>query len=135
MSTSTTTVTWVTPAAEKPPGQPDINYAPDYDKWQQRAARRLAEGNLPTKVPDGFPTELTGPTVWEGRTLAETYDWTYILNADQLTEIDQAVAHFKCEQPALHQQSVLERDLTMSSPRSFIRSHQRRDIPTANPAF
>ncbi|KAH7375491.1 TfdA family taurine catabolism dioxygenase TauD [Plectosphaerella cucumerina] len=95
MSTTTTTVTWVTPAAEKPPGQPDINYAPDYDKWQQRVARRIAEGNLPTKVPDGFPTELTGPTVWEGSTLAETYDLTYVLNADQLAEIDQAVAHFK----------------------------------------
>lgn len=93
---SSTTVTWVTPAAQPPPGQPDINYAPDYDKWQARAARRLAEGGLPTKVPEGFPEQLTGDVVWEGATLAETYDWTYVLSEEQLAEIDQAVAHFTC---------------------------------------
>lgn len=93
---STTTVTWVTPAAQPPPGQPDINYAPNYDNWQARAARRLAAGNLPSKVPEGFPAQLTGDVVWQGANLAESYDWTYVLNAKQLAEIDRAVAHFKC---------------------------------------
>ncbi|ORY61788.1 TfdA family taurine catabolism dioxygenase TauD [Pseudomassariella vexata] len=94
MST-TQTVTFVTPKAPAPPGQPDIEYAPDYDKWQARAARRLAAGNLPTSVPDGFPEQLTGNMVWEGQTIAETYDWTYVLSDDQLAEIDRAVEHFK----------------------------------------
>ncbi|KAK7211324.1 hypothetical protein V2G26_018502 [Clonostachys chloroleuca] len=92
---STTTVTWVTPAAQPPPGQPEINYAPNYDNWQARAARRLAAGNLPSKVPEGFPEQLAGDVVWQGATLAESYDWTYVLNAEQLAEIDRAVAHFK----------------------------------------
>ncbi|KAI1322384.1 TfdA family taurine catabolism dioxygenase TauD [Xylariaceae sp. FL0255] len=92
---ATETVTWVTPAARPPPGQPDISYPPDFDKWQARAARRKAAGDLPTSLPPGFPKELTGPMVWEGETVAETYDWTYVLNPAQLAEIDEAVAHFK----------------------------------------
>lgn len=101
-STTTTTVTWVTPAAQQPPGQPEINYAPDYDNWRARVTRRLAEGNLPSKVPEGFPTQLTGPTVWEGATLANTYDWTYVLNVEQLAEVDRAVAHFQCPSFAVY---------------------------------
>ena len=100
MATTTTTrtpaeVTWVTPAARPPKGQPDIHYPPDYNKWQARAARRVAEGNLPTMVPEGFPEQLSGDVVWTGATLAETYDWTYVLSEEQLAEIEQALAHFK----------------------------------------
>ncbi|KAK8049832.1 hypothetical protein PG994_011562 [Apiospora phragmitis] len=94
MST-TTTVTDTTPAAPAPPGQPDIAYAPDYQKWQARAARRLGSEALPKTAPEGFPSRLSGDLVWEGEKLAETYNWTYVLNEDQLVEIDRAVQHFK----------------------------------------
>lgn len=96
ISSMSTTVTWVTPPAEAPPRQPDINYAPDPDKWQARAARRVAAGGLPSRVPEGFPEQLAGDLVWEGDTLADTYDWTYVLSPSQLVEIDAALAHFKC---------------------------------------
>ncbi|KAH8647950.1 hypothetical protein BX600DRAFT_443285 [Xylariales sp. PMI_506] len=92
---STTTVTFVTPTAPAPPGQPDIAYAPDHGKWQARAARRLKDGGLPTTLPAGFPEQLTGDLVWEGDTLADNYDWAYVLNTDQLKEIDAALKHFK----------------------------------------
>ncbi|KAI0152987.1 TfdA family taurine catabolism dioxygenase TauD [Xylariaceae sp. FL1272] len=95
MATATETVTWVTPAARPPPGQPDIKYAPDYDNWQARVARRKSAGGLPTSLPAGFPEYLTGPMVWEGNTVTDTYDWTYVLSSSQLTEIDDALAHFK----------------------------------------
>lgn len=84
-----------TPKAVAPPGQPDISYAPDYDKYQARAARRVQSENLPSTLPEGFPEQLKGDLVWEGDTLAETYDWTYVLREDQLAEIDEAVKHFK----------------------------------------
>ncbi|KAI0181147.1 Clavaminate synthase-like protein [Hypoxylon sp. FL1284] len=90
-----TTVTFVTAKAPAPPGQPDISYAPDYEKWQARAARRLKEGILPTSLPDGYPAQLTGDLVWEGDTVGQKYDWTYVLNSGQLDEIDRAVEHFK----------------------------------------
>ncbi|KAH6964514.1 hypothetical protein DER45DRAFT_152193 [Fusarium avenaceum] len=86
----TTTVT-----AAPPPGQPDIVYAPNYEKYQERTAKRLKEGNLPTSVPDGFPAQLTGDLVWEGDSVDKTYDWTYKLSPEQLEEIDQALQHFK----------------------------------------
>ncbi|KAF3764193.1 hypothetical protein M406DRAFT_62540 [Cryphonectria parasitica EP155] len=86
---------FLTPTAAAPPGQPDIQYAPDYEKYQARGARRLQTEKLPTSVPEGFPDQLTGDMVWEGETLAETYDWTYVLKEDQLAEIDEAVQHFK----------------------------------------
>lgn len=85
-----------TPTAPAPPGQPDISYAPDYDKYQARAARRVKTERLPTTVPEGFPAQLKSDMVWEGDTLAETYDWTYVLSEEQLAEIDAAVKYFKC---------------------------------------
>ncbi|KAK8088808.1 TfdA family taurine catabolism dioxygenase TauD [Apiospora hydei] len=59
-TTTTTTVTDTTPAAPAPPGQPDIAYAPDHQKWQARAARRLASETLPTAVPRGLPQPALG---------------------------------------------------------------------------
>ena len=85
-----------TPTAPPPPGQPDISYAPDYAKFQARAAQRVKTERLPTSVPEGFPDQLKGDMVWEGDTIAETYDWTYVLSEEQLAEIDEAVKHFKC---------------------------------------
>lgn len=84
-----------TPAAQPPPGQPDIAYHPDWDKYQARAARRLRSETLPKTLPGGFPTQLEGKLVWDGETIAKEYDWTYVLSAQQLEEIDQALAHFK----------------------------------------
>ena len=89
--------TFFTPKAVAPPGQPDIAYAPDFVKYQSRVDRRLKTETLPKQLPPGFPAELKGDLVWDGRTLAESYNWTYTLNPDQLAEIDRAVAHFQCE--------------------------------------
>lgn len=86
-----------TPTAVPPPGQPDIQYAPDYEKYLARGARRVQSEKLPKSVPEGFPEQLTGDLVWEGETLSKKYDWTYRLNEAQLAEIDNAVKHFKCE--------------------------------------
>ena len=89
-----------TPAAQPPPGQPDISYHPDWKKYQVRVAHRSQNDELPKTLPDGFPKELKGDLVWEGESLAQEYDWTYVFSADQLAEIDNAVTHFKCKLPA-----------------------------------
>ncbi|KAM0333519.1 hypothetical protein ACHAQA_002182 [Verticillium albo-atrum] len=85
MSTTTTTT-----AAT----QPDISYHPDRAKYQARATRR-AKLDLPKTLPDGFPTQLQGPLVWEGEGLADRYQWTYVLSPAQLQEVDEALRHFK----------------------------------------
>ncbi|KAI8954647.1 TfdA family taurine catabolism dioxygenase TauD [Xylaria longipes] len=92
---STATITSTILEALAPPGQPDISYHPDFEKWQARVARRLQGGKLPTSLPEGFPEKLTGDLVWEGQTVADTYNWTYVLSSEHLAEIDRAVAHFK----------------------------------------
>ncbi|KAI0480757.1 TfdA family taurine catabolism dioxygenase TauD [Xylariaceae sp. FL0804] len=92
---SITEVTFVTPAAQAPPGQPDISYAPDFGKWQARASHRLETEALPKSLPEGFPAKLSGDLVWEGESIGDTYDWTYVLSEDQLAEVDRAVSHFK----------------------------------------
>lgn len=92
---STATVTSTVLEAPAPPGQPDISYHPDYEKWQARIARRLREGNLETSIPDGFPERLTGDLVWDGETVADKYNWTFVFTPEHLAEIDQALAHFK----------------------------------------
>ncbi|KAH3964411.1 hypothetical protein HBH98_117340 [Parastagonospora nodorum] len=84
-----------TPAAQPPPGQPDISYHPDWNKYQARVARRTQTEELPKNLPEGFPKELKGDLVWEGETLAQNYTWTYVFSADQLADIDNALAHFK----------------------------------------
>ncbi|KAL8344034.1 hypothetical protein RB601_004517 [Gaeumannomyces tritici] len=84
-----------TPAAPRPPGQPDITYAPDMVKYQQRTARRLRDEVLSRELPEGFPAELKGDLVWDGETLTASSDWTYVLSPEQLAEIDAAVKHFK----------------------------------------
>jgi hypothetical protein len=86
-----------TPAAQAPPGQPDISYHPDWDKYQARVAHRIQTENLPNTLPEGFPKELKGDLVWEGESLAQQYDWTFVFSTAQLAEIDNAVAHFKCK--------------------------------------
>ncbi|KAH8203937.1 hypothetical protein TruAng_001879 [Truncatella angustata] len=90
-----TTTTTVTEARTGPVGQPDISYVPDHSKWQARTASRVNAGGLPKTVPDGFPEQLKGDLVWEGDTVGKTYDWTFVLNEDQLDEVDHAVKHFK----------------------------------------
>lgn len=76
--------------------QPDIQYAPDFTKYEARVKRRQ-ENEVPKlqRLPDGFPRQLSSDLVWEGSTLQD-YDWTFTLTQEHLEELEQALAHFKC---------------------------------------
>jgi len=77
------------------PAQPDITYAPDYDKYLARTQRRLKTENLPRHVPEGYPEKLFSDLVWEGKGLEEKYDWVYELNDCEVEEIEEALKHFR----------------------------------------
>lgn len=79
------------------PKQPDIEYHPDEAKFRARTARRLAEDpTLPSQpLPEGYPTKVEGPIVWEGKDWTSEEQWVYQLSTSELEEIDNAVAHFK----------------------------------------
>lgn len=80
-----------------PPGQPDIGYTPDLDKYLARVKRRTTTENLSRSLPVGFPSKLESDLVWDGQQVAKSYDWTYELNAAELKDIENALKHFKCE--------------------------------------
>ncbi|KAK2007909.1 TfdA family taurine catabolism dioxygenase TauD [Colletotrichum eremochloae] len=83
------------PSLPGPPGQPDIAYTPDHDKYLARTKRRQEEERLDKTLPEGFPQKLVSKLVWDGKTLAERYDWNYVLTEDDKKEIDEALNHFK----------------------------------------
>ncbi|EXJ92071.1 hypothetical protein A1O3_00621 [Capronia epimyces CBS 606.96] len=78
------------------PQQPDIGYHPDFEKYQARTKYRLQTEPLQEKsLPAGFPKQLVSDLVWEGEGLADKYDWTYVLSAEDVEELEAALTHFK----------------------------------------
>jgi hypothetical protein len=87
-------------AAVQAPRQPDISYAPNYENYLNRIKRRQETEKLNKSLPDGFPAKLESDLVWDGRNLADTYDWNYVLTESDIAEVDQALRHFKCKPSA-----------------------------------
>ncbi len=85
-----------TPFPAGPLGQPDIGYAPDHEKYLTRIKKRLQSEKLAKALPAGFPEKLDSELVWDGNSLAETYDWNYQLTEADLAEVEAALRHFKC---------------------------------------
>ncbi|RMZ77173.1 hypothetical protein DV737_g4504, partial [Chaetothyriales sp. CBS 132003] len=77
------------------PHQPDIQYHPDFQKYQSRVKRRLETEAVTTHLPDGFPRQLNSDLVWEGATIGESYDWNFVLTAEHVEELEAALRHFK----------------------------------------
>ena len=75
-----------------PLGQPDIGYAPDYEKYVARVHKRTNSEKLDDSLPPGFPQKLESDLVWEGQDITGKYDWTYELNEEELAEIEKALA-------------------------------------------
>ncbi|KAH6665532.1 hypothetical protein B0J14DRAFT_606306 [Halenospora varia] len=75
--------------------QPDITYHPDFQKYQQRTERLKSQKAINGVLPVNFPTQLSGPLVWEGQDFPDETEWTFSLNTTQLEEIDKALTHFK----------------------------------------
>lgn len=85
------------PVPTGPLGQPDIAYTPNFDSYQARVKRRQETEKLDKSLPQGFPQKLVSDLVWDGRDLADKYDWNYVLAEADLKEIDDALKHFKCK--------------------------------------
>jgi hypothetical protein len=75
--------------------QPDIGYAPNYEKYLARTEKRLANEHLRKDLPPGFPESLNSSLVWEGKDVAEKSDWLYELSPDDRQEIEDALQYFK----------------------------------------
>lgn len=84
--------------ARGPPGQPDIGYSPDFNKYTARSKRRAETEQLSHELPAGFPKQLKSDLVWDPESLAASkYNWNYVLTVDDIAELRRALAHFKCK--------------------------------------
>jgi hypothetical protein len=75
--------------------QPDIGYTPDHNKYLARVQKRLKSETLDKTLPPGFPAELKSDLVWDNTDIAKRFDWTYVLTAADLEEIENALQHFR----------------------------------------
>ncbi len=81
-----------------PAAQPDISYTPDFGKYQARTKRRLATEKLDLQpLPPGFPSKLESDFVWDGESVIGKYDWVYTLSGNEIAELEEALAYFKCQ--------------------------------------
>ncbi|KAG6918013.1 hypothetical protein DXG01_016865 [Tephrocybe rancida] len=65
--------------------QPDIEYHPDEAKYRARSSRLLTENpdRVNVSLPDGFPSRVEGPIVWEGKDWTNEDQWVYRLNLNK----------------------------------------------------
>lgn len=77
------------------PKQPDIQYTPNYEKYLARTKRRTETEDLPKTLPPGFPERVEGKLAWDGKDIAETYNWVLELSPAEIEELENALQHFK----------------------------------------
>jgi hypothetical protein len=73
-----------------------IGYMPDYAQYLARGKRRQETEKLDQHLPKGFPPSLSGDLVWDGKDLADVYNWNYYLTSEDIDEINSALQQFKC---------------------------------------
>ncbi|TVY33449.1 Taurine hydroxylase-like protein [Lachnellula subtilissima] len=77
--------------------QPDISYHPNFEKYQLRTERLKPQRPVNPSLPTGFPAQLTGGLVWEGKDFTDENQWTLSLTDSQLQEIHEALLKFKSQ--------------------------------------
>lgn len=92
------------------PTAPSLAYDPDFEAYEQRKQRRLAEEQLPKDLPAGFPAQFETPSTWKGDQWNDESRFVYVFSKEDLADIDQALAHFKCtlyhvDSPRTHSRS------------------------------
>ena len=59
-----------------------------------------ANGFTPTVPPlDGWPTRIGDDLAWDGTQFRLDEQYTYLLSADEVEEVEAALSHFKGDQP------------------------------------
>lgn len=73
----------------------DIDLIPDYDKYCARSAFLSTNGLAKGTIPSGWPRELYGPLVWEGRGMMDEKQYVFELEEGQKAEISRALDYCK----------------------------------------
>lgn len=72
-----------------------IGYAADEVAYGKRVQASLTAGNLPSEVPVGWPTQLSGPLAWDRGDFPDENEYVYYLTEEDKLEISNALKTFK----------------------------------------
>ncbi|KAL3471566.1 hypothetical protein BJX99DRAFT_250348 [Aspergillus californicus] len=72
-----------------------IGYEVEEMAYRKRVQASLAAGKLATKVPAGWPTQLSGPLVWKRGDFSDENEYVYHLTDEDKLEISNALKVFK----------------------------------------
>lgn len=81
--------------ANSPATYAKIGYEVEEIAYRKRVQASLAAGNLATKVPAGWPTQLSGPLVWKRGDFSDENEYVYHLTDEDKLEISYALKIFK----------------------------------------
>jgi len=73
---------------------------PSYGNYLARQEKRLKDENLQAQLPFGWPEQVTGPQVWDGRKfVTDSYGttdamWVVNLEANHISDLERGLEHF-----------------------------------------
>lgn len=75
---------------------PDIDWVPSLKSYMARVERLSRSQNTRvTTLPSGFPEKIKTRRAWAGHDFAEDKSYIYVLSETEVSEIEEALAHFK----------------------------------------
>lgn len=80
-----------------------IGYEVDEIAYRNRVQASLAAGNLPTEVPAGWPTQMSGPLVWDRGDFQDEAEYVYYLTDQDKLEVSNALETFKGLYPIIRE--------------------------------
>lgn len=82
------------PASQRQQTYADIKYEVDEAKYLSRAAARVRTRGLQRTVPEGWPTVLEGPIVWDKDDWQDDTEFIHRLSEEDKCEINSALKSF-----------------------------------------
>lgn len=75
---------------------PDIDWVPSLKSYMARVERLSKSQNArATTLPSGFPEKIETHRAWAGHDFAEDKSYIYMLSETEVSEIEEALGHFK----------------------------------------
>ncbi|CAO2655440.1 Nn.00g105040.m01.CDS01 [Neocucurbitaria sp. VM-36] len=90
--------------------RPSINFEPDRADYEARSKRILQNWSPSVDLSDGFPREISGPRVWDGKKVGGVAAFALQLNPEEIEEIESALNWFK-ELPGLNGPDQMSKEL------------------------